>query len=214
MGLFLYFYQQRKRVVSVKKGHSNGGCVAKYSFGLCLSERVEQHGAGRNERDLDIALRSIIRLCLRSRFPSRPHVSRRGKVEHAPVLNRVRPDRRAFAGQRRVEAPLEILLLRLEGEAPVCGIFGHRASANSPRHRSHSMHPKLEVNEQTCLFTHSLRRRVFAAGLPGVDAFRSALLVLQASDARPGALWAAADGILPARPACPALSRPPLILAL
>ena len=35
---------------------------------------------------------------------------------------------------------------------------------------------------------HSLRRRVFAAGLPGVDAFRSALLVLQASDARPGAL--------------------------
>ena len=35
---------------------------------------------------------------------------------------------------------------------------------------------------------HSLRRRVFAAGLPGVDTFRSALLVLQASDARPGAL--------------------------
>jgi hypothetical protein len=34
----------------------------------------------------------------------------------------------------------------------------------------------------------SLRRRVFAAGLLGVHTFRSALLVLQASDARPGAL--------------------------
>jgi hypothetical protein len=34
----------------------------------------------------------------------------------------------------------------------------------------------------------SLRRRVFAAGLLGVHTFRSALLVLQASDARPGTL--------------------------
>jgi hypothetical protein len=49
------------------------------------------------------------------------------------------------------------------------------------------------LNEQTCLFIYSLRRRVFAAGLLGVDTFRSALFVLQASDARPGAVEIVAD---------------------
>ena len=35
---------------------------------------------------------------------------------------------------------------------------------------------------------YSLCRGIFAADLPGVDTFRSALFVLQASDARPGTL--------------------------
>ena len=38
------------------------------------------------------------------------------------------------------------------------------------------------------VLTHSLHRRVFAAALLGVGTFRSALFVLQASDARPSAV--------------------------